>query len=103
MTDNPRYGKRTTASGLQLTVGNAAGISAPFLYPTTDAPRYIKGHAVSLAMVAMAGIIYAIMGAYFFNRNKRRSAGKEDEKLGGKTKEQIAEMGDESPHFVYTY
>jgi sugar phosphate permease len=28
--NNPRYGKRTTASGLQLTVGNSAGIMAPF-------------------------------------------------------------------------
>ena len=28
--NNPRYGKRTTASGLQLTVGNTAGIMAPF-------------------------------------------------------------------------
>lgn len=27
----PRYGKRTTASGLQLTVGNSAGIMAPFV------------------------------------------------------------------------
>lgn len=29
--DNPRYGKRTTASGIQLTIGNAAGIAAPFV------------------------------------------------------------------------
>lgn len=27
----PRYGKRTAASGLQLTVGNASGIMAPFV------------------------------------------------------------------------
>jgi MFS family permease len=29
--NNPRYGKRTTASGLQLTIGNASGIMAPFV------------------------------------------------------------------------
>lgn len=29
--NNPRYGKRATASGLQLTIGNAAGIPAPFV------------------------------------------------------------------------
>jgi hypothetical protein len=29
--NNPRYGKRTTASGLQLTIGNSAGIPAPFV------------------------------------------------------------------------
>lgn len=30
-TNQPRYGKRTTATGLQLTVGNCAGIMAPFV------------------------------------------------------------------------
>lgn len=29
--NNPRYGKRTTATGLQLTIGNAAGVMAPFV------------------------------------------------------------------------
>src|SRR5690606_32096850 len=29
--NNPRYGKRTVASGLQLTIGNSAGIPAPFV------------------------------------------------------------------------
>jgi hypothetical protein len=29
--NNPRYGKRTTASGLQLTIGNMSGIMAPFV------------------------------------------------------------------------
>ena len=30
-TNNPRYGKRTTATGLQLTIGNISGIVAPFV------------------------------------------------------------------------
>lgn len=30
-TNNPRYGKRTTATALQLTYGNCAGIMAPFV------------------------------------------------------------------------
>lgn len=29
--NNPRYGKRTVATGLQLTIGNAAGVPAPFV------------------------------------------------------------------------
>jgi sugar phosphate permease len=29
--NNPRYGKRTTATGLQLTIGNTSGIMAPFV------------------------------------------------------------------------
>ena len=30
-TNCPRYGKRTTATGLQLTIGNCSGIMAPFV------------------------------------------------------------------------
>lgn len=29
--NQPRYGKRTTATGMQLTIGNASGIMAPFV------------------------------------------------------------------------
>ena len=31
--NSPRYGKRTTATGLQLSLGNCAGIMAPFVSP----------------------------------------------------------------------
>ena len=59
----PRYGKRTTATGLQLTIANASGIMAPFcklatreqylwrtnvsffypVYETAEGPRFIRG------------------------------------------------------------
>lgn len=54
-------------------------------------------------MVAMAVVVYAILWFYFFNANKRRAAGKEDWKAEGKTEEEVAEMGDRSPRFIYTY
>jgi hypothetical protein len=31
--NNPRYGKRAIASGIQLTIGNASGVAAPFCSP----------------------------------------------------------------------
>ena len=76
---------------------------APFIYRTTDKPRYITGHAVTLAVVAMAVIIYAIMWFYFLGINKKRAAGKEEWKTEGKSEEEVKELGDASPHFVYTY
>ncbi|PSN62894.1 MFS general substrate transporter [Corynespora cassiicola Philippines] len=101
-TNSPRYGKRTTATGLQLSIGNCAGIMSSFLYPSSEAPRYVKGHAVTMAMVAFAIILFAVMWFYFAMVNKRRSEGKEDYKVEGLTDEQIAELGDDSPRFVYT-
>ena len=37
--NQPRYGKRTTATGLQLTIGNISGIMAPFVSDPNLMPR----------------------------------------------------------------
>ncbi|GAB1522054.1 hypothetical protein RhiTH_005158 [Rhizoctonia solani] len=95
----PRYGKRTSATGFQLMIGNASGVMAPFLYATNEKPRYIRGHAVSLAMVAFASAVYAVLAVVYSRINARRSMGKEDYKLAGKTDEEVDAMGDESPRF----
>ena len=100
--NSPRYGKRTTASGLQLTIGNAGGIGAPFYYATKDAPRYIKGQAITLGLVACATLLYGFLSLYFTKRNAERREGKEDYKTAGKSEEEIAELGDENPAFIFT-
>ncbi|PWW72725.1 MFS general substrate transporter [Tuber magnatum] len=86
----PRYGKRTAASGFQLTVGNASGIMAP----VTN--RYIKGHAVSLSMVGFAAIIHTFLWYWFSKLNASRERGEENAKIIGLSEEDIAELGDES-------
>lgn len=98
----PRYGKRTLASGMQLTAGNVAGIATPFMYLSTDAPGYKTGHATSLSMVGMAAVIYGGLMIYYIKRNKERAAGLEDYKVEGMTEEAIEELGDKSPRFVFT-
>jgi hypothetical protein len=55
-----------------------------------------------MAMVAFASIVYAFMGWYFSMVNARRARGEEDYKTEGMSDEEIAEMGDDSPKFVYT-
>ncbi|KAL1601694.1 hypothetical protein SLS60_006609 [Paraconiothyrium brasiliense] len=101
-TNNPRYGKRTLATGLQLSIGNCAGIMSSFLYPAKEGPRFIRGHAVTLSMVAFASIVYAFMWFYFSHVNARRSRGEEDHKIQGMSDDEIKELGDDSPRFVYT-
>lgn len=101
-TNNPRYGKRTTASGTQIMLGNIAGTVAPFLYPTQDKPRFIKGHSINLSLVALGVIVFASLHLYFSWENKQRKAGKRDHKMEGKTEEEILAMGDENPRFMYT-
>ncbi|KAL4917720.1 histidine phosphatase superfamily [Aspergillus aurantiobrunneus] len=95
----PRYAKRTFATGLQLTFGNVSGVMSPFLYKTEEGPRYVRGNAVTLALVGFAGVVYGIMWVYYQWKNKRRDQGLEDEKIAGMTDEEIEEMGDMSPRF----
>jgi len=56
---------------------------------------------VSLALVAMSSLIYAFFWWWYSNANARRARGEEDKKVESKTEEEILEMGDESPRFVY--
>ncbi|KAF3053474.1 hypothetical protein E8E11_009584 [Didymella keratinophila] len=72
------------------------------LYPAKEGPRFIKGHAVTMAMVAFAIACYAILWAYLGMLNSKRDKGEEDHLMAGKSEEEIAEMGDESPRFRYT-
>ncbi|KAK5239833.1 hypothetical protein LTR16_011450 [Cryomyces antarcticus] len=76
---------------------------ASFLYPTKEGPRYVKGHAVTLAMVGFAISVYGFMSWYFARENRRRKNGVEDGKIAGMSEEEIAELGDRNPRFAYTY
>ncbi|KAH8431558.1 putative MFS transporter [Aspergillus melleus] len=98
----PRYGKRTFATGLQLTFGNVSGVMSPFLYKTNEAPRYVRGNAVTLSLVGFAGVVYGLMWVYYRGKNNRRDRGMEDYKVEGMTEEEIEEMGDRSPRFRYS-
>lgn len=71
------------------------------LYPSKEGPHYIRGHAVTLSLVATAAILYGLMFTYFTNTNKKRMRGDEDDKIAGLSDEQIQELGDRSPRFIY--
>ncbi|KAL6875106.1 major facilitator superfamily domain-containing protein [Trichoderma novae-zelandiae] len=100
--NTPRYGKRTTATGLQLTFGNMSGIMSAFIYPALDKPRFIRGHAVSLSMVGVGTCIYGFLWFWFWRANKSRDAGELSEEHQGLQDEELKELGDDSPHYRYT-
>ena len=69
--------------------------------PTREGPRYVKGHAITLALVAMTTCIYIFMWNYFTKVNKQRAEGKIDKKHEGLSEDELAELGDDSPRFRY--
>ncbi|WQF85443.1 Putative major facilitator superfamily, MFS transporter superfamily [Colletotrichum destructivum] len=100
--NSPRYGKRTTASGMQLTIGNCSGVMSSFIYQAVDKPRYIRGHAVTLSMVGMATCLYGFLWFWYWRENKQREAGRVQSKYADLSDDELAELGDESPRYRYT-
>lgn len=100
--NNPRYGKRAFASGMQITIGNAAGVAAPFLYSNDDAPRYYPGYGATIGLLAIGMVIYAGLLLWYKRANKRKLDGLEDWRIEGLTEEQIAELGEHNPKYLYS-
>lgn len=70
--------------------------------PTADGPQYVKGHAITLSLVGLAGLIYAFLWWHFRRLNMRRDAGEGEDGIRGLTTSEIMELGDESPRYRYT-
>ncbi|KAH7014249.1 major facilitator superfamily domain-containing protein [Microdochium trichocladiopsis] len=100
--NQPRYGKRAFASGVFITIGNSAGVASPFLFVSNQGPRFIPGYSASIGMLAVAFCIHLFVHLHFKKMNKRKLAGLEDWRIEGKTEEEIAEMGEHNPRYLYT-
>lgn len=101
-TNTPRYGKRAIASGMQLTIGNAAGVASPYMFESAYSPTYYPGYAATIGLLFLG---LCGMGALLFHykrENKRRAAGKYDHLLEGKTEAEILELAERHPDFVFT-
>ena len=60
------------------------------------------GNAVSLSMVGMATAVYGLLWYQYGRENRRRAGGFVSPKHENLSEEQLAELGDESPHYRYT-
>jgi len=107
--NSPRYGKKAAAIGLQLTIGNCSGVMVPFIYPASDGPRYTRGHAITLVLVAFGGILYSILWYSYSRTNRLREAKMEtgepqvaEDTTGSSMGSVKNKIGDEAPSFRYT-
>lgn len=57
---------------------------------------------MTLGLVAFATLVYSLMSFVLVRENRLRREGKEDAKIEGMTDEEIEELGDASPRFIYT-
>ncbi|KAJ4157124.1 hypothetical protein NW754_008766 [Fusarium falciforme] len=100
--NQPRYGKRAFASGIFITIGNSAGVAAPFLFSNDYEPHYRPGYAATIGMLVLAIVIHGCVYLHFRRLNNRKLSGKEDWRMEGKTEEEINELGEHNPRYLYT-
>jgi len=66
--------KKGVATAIIVSFGNAGGVISSFIYPSTDKPRYKKGHAICFAYCLIV-VVSAIMMIFYLGRqNKKKEA-----------------------------
>ncbi|KAF8530469.1 putative MFS nicotinic acid transporter Tna1 [Hysterangium stoloniferum] len=121
----PMY-TRAVVIGLFFSFGNSAGILSSNVYPISDAPKYIRGHAIALGFsvrtlcFCLGIVLSAFLGFYCMRENARRDRiygipnpdGSDCSPLyaddpvrmkrwglEGMSKQEIIELGDQHPAF----
>jgi MFS family permease len=95
--------KRGITIGFVIGWGNLNGVVSSNIYRQKDKPRFFLGHGVVLAYLTLF-----LFGGSMVTRtmlaaeNKKRREGKRDGWVEGKSEQEVLEMGDRKPDFLYT-
>ncbi|KAJ4984597.1 high-affinity nicotinic acid transporter [Stagonosporopsis vannaccii] len=97
--------KRGTGIAMQVMGGNCGGIIASYVYISRDGPRYIKGHCLLIAIIAVAFCLTFFMSTWCRIENARRAKIVQEGGARELTEEQKLlerELADNVPWFRYT-
>ena len=92
--------KRSVSSAIMIGFGNIGGIIASNIFITSQAPRYPVGYGVSLGLIWMCALACTGLLLGLRAENKRRDRGERDWRL---ETEDADNLGDDHPHFRFTY
>lgn len=112
---------RATVMGFFFTIGNSSGLISSNIYPTAEAPRFIKGHAINLGFAGLTFIMTSLIIYCNWRDNRARDAisvahpdgrdvdpallDSEEEKARwgyqGMSREQLLRLGDKHKGFRY--
>lgn len=100
--NNPRYGKRAIMSGMQLTIGNAAGVASPWMFEGQYAPTYYPGYGATIALLVLGLGGMVTLHLHYKRENKKRERGERDYILEGMPEDQVIELGERAPSYRFT-
>ncbi|KAG2222458.1 hypothetical protein INT45_013371 [Circinella minor] len=64
--------KRSVAMAFVLTIGNSGGAISGHVYRADDAPHYIRGHTICLALMLCGAMLALLLKYLLYRENKRR-------------------------------
>lgn len=95
--------KRGVMVGIVVGWGNLNGVVSSNIYISKDGPRYLPGHGIVFSYMFLFLFGGSVVTHFLLEReNKLRRAGKRDHWIEGKTEQEIRDLGDLRPDFIYT-
>ncbi|KAL7275393.1 hypothetical protein RUND412_001671 [Rhizina undulata] len=95
--------KRGVTLGFVIGWGNLNGVMSSNIYRARDAPHYTLGHAVVLGYLSIGLLGGSILNYVMLSReNDKRQRGERDHWIEGLDEEEIRQLGDQRPDFIYT-
>lgn len=95
--------RRAIAAAVIVSIGTAGGVISGQIYQAKQKPRYLIGHSISFACVALQTVLIVILRLILMLINRHRDQLNDEQK-----KQQIDKYGDEQsagdrhPDFRYT-
>lgn len=65
-------------------------------------PTYYPGYGATIGLHALGVGVHAALHFWYRNQNKRKLLGREDYRMEGPSEEEIKEIGEHNPRFIYT-
>lgn len=95
--------RKAVGSGWQIGFGNIGGIISTYIFLAEDAPRYIKGLAISIAFCVFSMVFAGALFGYYFVGNKKKVDPQYTEEYEQLTEREKAIRGDKNPYIPYLY
>lgn len=93
--------KRGVALAFQYGFGNIGGIIASNIYINSQAPLYLVGYGVSLALLLLCGIMCSVFFVGIKTENRKRDTGLRDWR-SALPDEEKDDLGDDYPGFRFS-
>jgi len=91
---------------LLISIGNLGGIAGSNIYLPSQAPAYPAGFGTGLAICLVAIMMTVVLRLAYARENKKRRAlielEGEDAIRARYSEQELLELGDKSPFFIYT-